>query len=219
LSIQRLAYPLRDALYLNITNSCTLACKFCPKVRDGDWTIGGFDLRLQSEPSVDDVWLAAVNSGIGPKAIQQEVVFTGFGEATRRLKVLLELVRRLKNVGVQRIRLDTDGLANLREGRNVVPELVDAGLGAVCVSLNAPDANTYASICPNRYGLAAWKASCDFIRLACHRLPEVTASFVALPDLSEAACRDLAESLGARFRWRPYDRRGSKRDVSASPAI
>jgi TatD DNase family protein len=26
--------------------------------------------------------------------------------------------------------------------------------------------------------------------------------------MSEAECRSVAESLGARFRWRPYDRLG-----------
>jgi len=31
---------------------------------------------------------------------------------------------------------------------------------------------------------------------------------VALPGLSEPACRAAAEALGARFRWRPYDRLG-----------
>ncbi len=41
-----LAYPLGDALYLNLTSACTLACTFCPKIRDDDWVVGGFDLKL-----------------------------------------------------------------------------------------------------------------------------------------------------------------------------
>ncbi|HTT71248.1 MAG TPA: TatD family nuclease-associated radical SAM protein [Anaeromyxobacteraceae bacterium] len=200
-----LAYPLGDALYLNLTSACTLACVFCPKIRDGDFVVGGYDLWLERAPSADEVWLSASALGLGDRA---EVVFTGLGEPTRRLAVLLDLVARLKRAGVSRVRLDTDGLASLREGRDVVPELVRAGLDAVSVSLNAPDAATYARLCPSRFGERAYEACCDFIRAAVRSRLEAFASCVALPGLSEEACRAKAESLGAGFRWRPYDRLG-----------
>jgi TatD DNase family protein len=200
-----LAYPLGDGLYLNLTSACTLACTFCPKVRDDDYRVGGFDLRLARAPSVDEVWEAARQVGLAGRA---EVVFTGFGEPTMRLAVLLELTRRLKGAGVPRVRLDTDGLASLREGRDVPPELAAAGLDAVSVSLNAADAATYARLCPSRHGAAAFDAVRSFIASAVRCLPEVSASAVAIPGLSEAACRAAAEALGARFRWRPYDRIG-----------
>ncbi len=197
-----LAYPLRDALYLNVTSACTLACRFCPKIRDDDFTVGGFDLRLRRNPSAEEVWAAARAAGLAGRT---EVVFTGFGEATRRLPVVLDLTRRLKAAGVRRVRLDTDGLASLREGRDVPPELASAGIDAVSVSLNAPDAATYADLCPSRYGAAAYEALKDFIRSAVRCIPDVAASAVAVPGLSEAACRAVAEALGAQFRWRPYD--------------
>ena len=200
-----LAYPLKDALYLNLTSSCTLACIFCPKIRDRDFMVGSFDLRLSFPPSLEDVWQAAVAQDLRGRS---EVVFTGFGEPTHRLEVMLELARRLKREGVLRVRLDTDGLANLREGRNVVPELAAAGVDAMSVSLNAPDSATYARLCPSRYGADAYQASCEFIRAGLAAGLEVWASCVALPELAEGACRAVAESLGARFRWRPYDRLG-----------
>jgi len=199
------AYVLGDALYLNLTSACTLACVFCPKIRDGDFTVGGHDLRLVRAPGAEEVWAAARAAGLKGRS---EVVFTGFGEPTRRFEVLLELVRRLKAAGVARVRLDTDGLASLREGRDVVPELAEAGLDAVSVSLNAADAATYARICPSPHGGEAYGAVQDFIRRAVGRLGEVAASCVALPGLDEAECRRVAEGLGARFRWRPYDRLG-----------
>lgn len=194
-----LAYALRGALYLNITNSCTLACIFCPKIRDGEFRVGGHDLRLGNEPGVEEVWAAACAAGIHGRA---EVVFTGLGESTRRFAVVRELVTRLAGARVQRIRIDTDGLASLREGRDVCPELAAAGLSAVSVSLNAPDAATYARVCPSRYGEAAYEAARSFIRSAVQCIPEVVASAVALPGLSEGECRRAVESLGARFRWR-----------------
>jgi len=133
---------------------------------------------------------------------------TGLGEPTRRLGVLIELIRRLRAGGARRVRLDTDGLASLREGRDVVPELVAAGLDAVSISLNAPDAVTYARICPSRHGEAAFHACRGFIRSAVSAGLEVSASFVALPELSQADCRAACAALGARFRWRPCDRLG-----------
>jgi TatD DNase family protein len=125
-----------------------------------------------------------------------------------RLVAVLELTRRLRAAGVQRVRLDTDGLASLRERRDVVPDLCAAGLCAVSVSLNAPDAATYARLCPSRYGEAAWDACRAFIRSAVGAGLEVAVSAVAVPGLSEGACRAAAEALGARFRWRPHDRLG-----------
>jgi TatD DNase family protein len=210
-----LAYPLGDALYLNVTSACTLACTFCPKIRDGDFTVGGYDLRLVREPSAEEVWEAARAAGLEGRA---EVVFTGFGEPTRRLAVLLEVARRLRAAGVARVRVDTDGLATLREGVDVPPLLAGAGVTAVSVSLNAPDAETYARICPSRHGAEAFPAVKSFIASAVRVLPDVAASAVALPGLSEPACRVVAEGLGARFRWRPYDRLGRLEGAAAREA-
>lgn len=211
-----LAYALGDALYLNLTSACTLACVFCPKIRDRDWVVGGYDLKLARPPTADEVWAAARAAGLPGRS---EVVFTGLGEPTRRLPVLLDLIRRLKAAGVRRVRLDTDGLASLREGRDVVSELAEAGLDAVSVSLNAADADTYAAVCPNRFGKAAYEAVKAFIRAAAARIPDVAASAIALPGNTEAACRAVAEGLGARFRWRPYDRLGRIEGAGSLPDV
>ena len=207
------AYALGDALYLNVTSACTLACVFCPKIRDDDWVVGGHDLRLARAPSADEVWEQVEREGLAGRS---EVVFTGLGEPTRRLDVLLEVAVRLVRAGVKRVRVDTDGLANLREGRDVTPELAAAGVGAVVVSLNAPDAPTYARLCPSQHGESAWDSVRAFIRAAVQRLPAVEASFVGVPGLDEDACRRAAEVLGARFRWRPYDRVGRLKELGGN---
>jgi TatD DNase family protein len=208
-----LAYALGDALYLNLTSACTLACVFCPKIRDDDWVVGGYDLRLVRAPSADEVWEQVERQGLPGRS---EVVFTGLGEPTRRLEVLLEITRRLVRSGVSRVRLDTDGLANLREGRDVTPDLAAAGVAAVVVSLNAADPETYARLCPNQHGGMAWEAARAFIRAAVRHIPEVQASFVGMPGLDEEACRREALSLGATFRWRPYDRVGRLKELGGN---
>jgi GTP 3',8-cyclase len=207
------AYALGDALYLNLTSACTLACVFCPKIRDDDWVVGGYDLRLGRAPSADEVWAQVERAGILGRP---EVVFTGLGEPTRRLDVLLEVARRLVRGGARRVRVDTDGLANLREGRDVTPELAAAGVGAIVVSLNAADPETYAKLCPNQHGGAAWEAARAFIRAAVRHIPEVQASFVGMPGLDEEACRREALALGAAFRWRPYDRVGRLKELGGN---
>ena len=195
----RIAYPIRDSLYLNITNRCTLSCTFCPKTH-GDYSVKGHSLKLEREPTVDEIMDA-----VGDPGRWREVVFCGFGESTLRLDVMKEVARRLKALGIARIRLDTDGLANLVYGRDVTPEL--AGLiDAVSVSLNAPDEATYRTLC--RPGVAgnAHAAAKEFIRRVKEHVPEVVGTVVGLPTLDLEACRRIVEDeLGAALRVREYD--------------
>ncbi|MBP2679018.1 MAG: magnesium-dependent deoxyribonuclease, TatD family, and radical domain iron-sulfur, partial [Deltaproteobacteria bacterium] len=136
-----------------------------------------------------------------------EVVFCGFGEPLLRLDEVKEIAAELKRRGA-RVRVNTDGLGNLVHGRNVLPELAGR-VDALSVSLNAPDAETYARICPNRYGAASFPALLDFLREAPKHVPSVVATAVALPGLDHEAVRRLAESIpGVSFRLRSHDNVG-----------
>ena len=53
-SLPAIAYLLRGKCYLNITSRCTLRCSFCPKFNQ-TWVIGGANLRLRNEPTVDAI--------------------------------------------------------------------------------------------------------------------------------------------------------------------
>lgn len=196
----RISYRIRNSLYLNITNRCTNACVFCAK-RD-DFHVKGHYLKLPAEPGVEEV-LAEV----GDPASYDEIVFCGFGEPFLRLAEVKAIARALKSRGA-RVRVNTDGLADLVHGRSVPPEL--AGLvDALSVSLNAPDAETYARICPNRFGASAFPAILGFLREAVRHIPSVQATAVALPGLDPEAVRRVAESIpGVTFRLRPYDEVG-----------
>ena len=93
-------------------------------------------------------------------------------------------------------------------GRNIVPELHGV-IDAVSVSLNAPDAKTYARLCPSKFGEAAYPEVKKFIQEAKRYIPDVTVSVVGVPSLDIEACRRIAEEeLGVKFRLRPYDEVG-----------
>ncbi len=195
----RIAYRIRNSLYLNITNRCTNACTFCAKFKD--FTVKGHQLKLDHEPSFSEVIQA-----IGTPSAVTEVVFCGYGEPLLRLDLVKQVAAWLQERGVK-VRINTDGQANLAHGRNVLPEL--AGLiDAVSVSLNAPDAQTYQQICRSKFGIEGYQALKDFLREAPRHIPSVTATAVTLPGIDIAACRKVAAELGVEFREREYNEVG-----------
>jgi TatD DNase family protein len=191
----KIAYKIRNSLYLNITNRCSNRCSFCAKF--DDFTVKGHNLLLDGEPSFEEI-MAAVGQ---PQGID-EIVFCGYGEPLIRLDLVKRVAAELKGRGYT-IRINTDGQANLVHSRNILPEL--AGLAdSISVSLNAPDAATYGQICNTPFGEAGFEAVCTFIREAQLHIPQVVASAVTVPGIDIEACRRLAESLGAEFRAREY---------------
>jgi len=195
----KIAYQIRKSLYLNITNRCTNACRFCAKFKD--FTVKGHQLALPHEPTQTEVIAA-----IGDPSRYEEVVFCGYGEPLLRLDLVKEVAGWLKKQGVK-VRINTDGQANLVHGRNILPEL--SGLvDSLSVSLNAADAETYQKWCQSDFGEAGYAAVKEFLLLARGVIPEVVASAVSLPGLDIAACRKVADELGVEFREREYNEVG-----------
>ena len=196
----KVAYQIRKSLYLNITNRCTLACIFCGKNRT--YTVKGHYLKLPDDPTIEEVIEV-----VGDPTRYEEVVFCGYGEPLLRLDAVKAVAKVLKEKGAK-VRVNTDGLANLVYGRNILPEL--AGLvDSISVSLNAEDAEKYAKLCPSSYGPAAYYAVKDFIKEAKRYIPEVIATIVTLPRIDEEACRKIVEEeLGVIFRARAYNQVG-----------
>ena len=193
-SPKTITYKIDSALYLNITNRCSNSCTFCPKF--DEYTLKGNELLLASEPTFEEV-LAAVGEPVGV----DEIVFCGFGESLLRLDLVVRVARELKVRSSFRIRINTDGQANLVHGRNILPEL--AGIvDCLSVSLNASDSTTYMRLCNTPFGEEGFDAVCAFIREAVQQITEVIASVVAVPGVDIDACRTLAESLRATFRVR-----------------
>lgn len=195
----RIAYVIRNSLYLNITNRCTNSCTFCAKF--SDFTVKGHQLCLEREPSVEEVMNA-----IGDPSSYDEVVFCGYGEPLLRLELVKEVAAFLKQKGII-VRVNTDGQANLVHNRNILPEL--AGLvDSISVSLNAPDATTYQDICRSEFGEQGYEALKAFLVEAKKQIPSVTATAVTLPGIDIEACRKVAEQLQVEFRERVYNEVG-----------
>ncbi|MSN25854.1 MAG: YchF/TatD family DNA exonuclease [Geobacter sp.] len=191
----KIAYRIRNSLYLNITNRCSNRCSFCAKF--DDFTVKGHNLLLDGEPSYDEIMTA-----IGKPDGIDEVVFCGYGEPLIRLELVKQVAAELKRLGYA-IRINTDGQANLVHGRNILPELKGL-VDSISVSLNAPDAASYNLLCNTPFGRSGFEGVCDFIREAKESIPQVVASAVTVPGTDIDACRRLAESLGAEFRVREY---------------
>ena len=196
-----IVYKIRRSLYINLTNECTLSCTFCGKRRS--YFVKGHNLKLEREPSVQEV-LGEINSH--KRDSFDEVVFCGYGEPLLRLDKVKEIARALKSMGIK-TRIDTDGLVNLVHKRNILPELSGI-IDCISVSLNAPDEETYAKICPSPYGKEAWKHACEFVKECTKYIPEVIITAVSLPSISYEDMDKLAKNLGAKFRMREYNEIG-----------
>lgn len=187
-------YRLGDALYINLTNRCTNCCDFCIRnIHDG---MGEYNLWLDKEPTVQEVL-----EQIGDPTQYSEIVFCGFGEPMIRLEELLEIAREVKRKG-GKVRINTNGQANLYHGRNVVP-LLKGLVDVISISLNAPTAEQYDAICHSRYGKEAFENILEFARECVKVIPRVVLSVVDVlsPDDIER-CRAIAEDIGAQFRVR-----------------
>jgi len=200
MAAQTISYTIGDSLYMNITDRCTLECAFCPK-HNGSNRVHDYDLTLDHRPSQDEII-----QSLGNPADYRQVVFCGFGEPTLRLKVLLETARHIKRLG-GRVRVNTDGLANLVHKRNVLPELATC-VDALSVSLNAQNESVYQRHClPALPG--SYDAMLDFLATAPRYIGEVSATAIeGLDGVDIAACEALAKRHGVSFRRRELGRVG-----------
>ena len=217
-----LAYRLKDALYLNITNRCPCDCSFCLR---GTWdTIGDADsLWLDHEPNANEV-IEAIKVAMGceqtvgvmssspacdealtsPQSGElSEIVYCGFGEPFSSYEVMLDVARWLKaQVPTPRIRVNTNGLGDLINGRPTAPEL-EGLVDALSISLNAPTPEEYVQLCNPVFGLDALPAIISFAKQAKRYVSEVTFTVVSIltPEQLEA-CRAVAAEAGIPLRIR-----------------
>lgn len=189
----KVAYKIRDSLYLNITNRCTNSCSFC--VRSTTQFVKGHNLALDREPSVEDV-LKAVGDPKGYK----EVVFCGYGEPTLRLDVIKAVASEMKKKGLK-VRLNTNGHGDIINKRSIAGELKGL-VDSFSVSLNTDTEVAYDRFCRPELEAASYQAVKGFIKSCVASGAEVDVTFLNLPGVDMDRCRKITEELGARFRPR-----------------
>lgn len=190
-----IAYGIRDSLYLNITNRCTNRCSFC--VRFHTSFVKGHNLRLENEPSAEDV----INA-IGDPSPYKEIVFCGLGEPLMRLDVVKEVATWLKSKG-SRVRINTNGHGNMIYKRNILPEL-EGLVDSMSISLDAEEKEKYDKVCKPDFK-DSFEGVISFIREAKKHIPEVNVTVVKLPDIDIEKCKKIAEDLGVGIRIRSYN--------------
>jgi TatD DNase family protein len=196
-------YEHAGGLYLNLTNRCPVACRFCAK-QAWDWSFQGRDLLLKSEAPLAELQ-AGLRERLRPPRVWSEFVFCGYGESTYRLEEMKVLGREMKRLSPKvPVRLNTIGLGDLIWDRDIVPELAGI-LGSVSVSLNTGDPAQWVELhrpAP-RFRERGFSAARRFAErcVAAGLRTRVTA--VELPEVDLEAVRAYANLIGADFLARP----------------
>lgn len=196
-------YELEGKVYINLTNLCTNNCVFCIRTLKND--VVGQDLRLHNEKiNLDDVKEQLKNFQID----NNEIVFCGYGEPLIKIEEVKELAKYIKeNYKNTKIRINTNGMANMIHKRDVVPELKE-NIDAVSISLNAENDELYNQISrPAEKYKGAYSRVKEFIWYCSKAGLETTATIVTgykdyKPDVEK--CEQIAKNLGAKFRIREW---------------
>ena len=195
----RIAYVIRNSLYLNITNRCPNSCVFC--IGEQTDFVKGHCLRLEREPTMEEI-----KSAMGDVSSFDEVVFCGYGEPTERLDVVKEIARWVHD-REKPVRLVTSGLGDLVNGRPIATELKGL-IDRVSISLNTADARQYAELARGRFGDTAHPAIINFIESCKGNVPEIEVTAVDYPGVDVKVVASLAENMGVGFRARRYNGSG-----------
>ena len=192
-------YTYKNQIYANITNRCDCSCQFC--IRSHKDSVGESDnLWHKSEPSLEEIKQAM--DAFDFKGYD-ELVYCGYGEPTCALDNLLASAAYAKEKQNIKIRLNTNGLANLYYKRNIIPELAKV-IDRVSISLNAPTAEKYQEVTRPQFE-NAFPALLEFAELAKGAFEHVQLSIVdVLPEEEIKECQRIADERGIYLKIRKF---------------
>lgn len=192
-------YTYKNQVYANITNRCDCSCQFC--IRSHRDSVGEAEnLWFQTEPTLEEI-KAAIDAF--DLTGYDELVYCGYGEPTCALENLLASAAYVKQKYHIKIRLNTNGLANLYHKRNIIPDLVQV-VDKVSISLNAPTAEKYQEVTRPQFD-NAFPAMLEFASLAKNAFEHTQLSIVdVLPQEDIDACQKLADDRGIYLRIRKF---------------
>ncbi|MBR1859897.1 MAG: TatD family nuclease-associated radical SAM protein [Selenomonadaceae bacterium] len=189
-------------LYVNITNQCNCDCVFC--LRQKKQMARESSLWLEKEPSIDEIKTELVKA---PWNLIKEVVVCGFGEPTLRMNELISTLKFVKsNYSNIPTRLNTNGLGELANGRNIAADFKDI-LDTASISLNASTAERYLKLTRAKYGIESYEAMLTFAEHMKPYVPNVVLTIVDHVNSEEEIekCRQICESRNLNLRVRAYE--------------
>ena len=201
-----ITYEYEGALYVNLTNKCNCACEFCLRQGKAEGSIYTEDsLWLEREPTREEALDSFLSRDV---CAYREIVFCGYGEPTYRLDDLLWLVDQLKEKFGDKlppVRINTNGHANLINGRDVCSELYGR-IDTVSISLNATNAADYVALCHPVQGEEAWQAMRDFAWECTAYVPNVVLTIVDKDKTPKEIerCKQIAVGRGVKLRIRSF---------------
>ena len=195
-------YKVHNNLYINLTNRCPYSCTFC--LRQKMDKVGESDtLWLLREPTAEEV-----NEEFKKWDVDSfdEIVFCGFGEPTEAFDVLKKVAEFIKSKYNKSIRLNTNGVGNLINKRNIAPELKGL-IDTVSISLNNPDPEEYAKLVRSKYGEKSFQEMINFAKECKKYVPNVVMSTVdtTISHEEEKKCKEICDKIGAEYRIRPWE--------------
>ncbi len=196
-------YEVRQGLYVNLTNKCCNDCTFCLRnFKDREGRSGS--LWLDHEPDFGEVREAFRQFDV-PR--YKEVVICRFGEPTEALERVLQTAGYVKEHWPSMpVRINTNGLGNLINGRNIVP-LFKNRIDTVSISLNTPDKERYLEVVRPAFGEKSFDAMLDFARECVRTVPHTVLSTVAttISREDEEKCAAICREIGAAYRIREFE--------------
>lgn len=193
-------YTYAGSAYMNITNKCPCSCIFCIR-SNGDGLGSAESLWLKKDPTIDEIKSEIDNFDFSPYS---EVVFCGYGEPTQALDNLIEAAKYLKEKHALKIRLNSNGLSDLVNGKPTA-HLLEGVVDSISISLNAPDAESYQRVTRSKFGEEAYPALLKFAEDCKKYIPNV--KFTVVDVLSEdeiAGCKKISEKMGIPLRVRKW---------------
>ena len=195
-------YKVHNNLYINLTNRCPYSCTFC--LRQKMDKVGESDtLWLLREPTAEEVIEEFKKWDVDSF---HEIVFCGFGEPTEAFDVLKKVAEFIKSKYNKSIRLNTNGVGNLINKRNIAPELKGL-IDTVSISLNNPDPEEYAKLVRSKYGEKSFQEMINFAKECKKYVPNVVMSTVdtTISHEEEKKCKEICDKIGAEYRIRPWE--------------
>ena len=197
-----ISYEIGNKLYLNITNKCPCNCTFCIR-NNGDGAYGSDPLWLEHQPSIDEV---IANLKTRDLDSYEEIIFCGYGEPTCELEILKTTAAYIRSVSKTPIRLNTNGLGNLVNKRDIAPDF-EGLLDTVSVSLNASDSEAYDKVTrPSFKGVDCFEEMLKFAERVKLFVPNAMLTVVDVIGEEEIAkSQAIADKVGIQLRVREYE--------------